>query len=128
MKSVGNGGGMLAEEPRRLLVYQRAIETVGTMEDIARAIPASRADLRDQLRRAASSIPLNIAEGAAEFRTAEKSRFYRMARRSAWECMAVMDVLLVLGAVRDTTVADEHLRRVSGMLSGLLRSLASQKN
>jgi four helix bundle protein len=42
--------------------------------------------VRDQLRRAANSIPLNIAEGAGEFLPAEKARFYRMARRSATEC------------------------------------------
>jgi hypothetical protein len=36
--------------------------------------------------------PLNIAEGAGEFSTREKMRFYRMARRSATECAAILDI------------------------------------
>ena len=44
------------------------------------------------MRRASASIPLNIAEGAGEFSGKEKARFYRMARRSATECAAVLDV------------------------------------
>ena len=39
-----------------------------------------RASLADQLQRAATSIPLNIADGAGEFSASEKARFYRMAQ------------------------------------------------
>lgn len=35
---------------------------------------------------------LNIAEGAGEFSPRDKRRFYRMARRSATECAAVLDI------------------------------------
>ena len=36
--------------------------------------------------------PLNIAEGAGEYATDEKIRFYRMAKRSATECAGILDV------------------------------------
>lgn len=49
--------------------------------------------MADQLHRAATSIALNVAEGAGEFSPAEKARFYRIARRSATECAAAVDVL-----------------------------------
>lgn len=38
------------------------------------------------------SIPLNMAEGAGEYAIDEKSRFYRMAKRSATECASILDV------------------------------------
>jgi four helix bundle protein len=52
--------------------------------------------LADQIRRAASSIPLDIAEGAGASAAADKARFYRIARRSATESAAILDVCLAL--------------------------------
>jgi len=44
-------------------------------------LPRGRTYLADQLQRAGTSVPLNIAEGAGEYSSNEKIRFYRMARR-----------------------------------------------
>ena len=66
-------------------------------DQLADRFPRCRAYLSDQLRRAVASIPLTLAEGAGEFAPADKARFYRMARRSATETAAVLDVLAVLG-------------------------------
>lgn len=49
------------------------------------------------MRRASTSVVLNLAEGAAEFRPAEKARLYRIALRSGAECQAVLDVLKAVG-------------------------------
>ena len=56
---------------------------------------ASRADavVRDQLRRASLSCVLNVAEGAGQRSRPQKRRFYAIARGSAMECAAVLDVL-----------------------------------
>ncbi|MFN0248337.1 MAG: four helix bundle protein [Kofleriaceae bacterium] len=51
-------------------------------------IPKGHADLVDQLRRAAQSIPQNIAEGAGKTGRADKARYYAIARGSAMECAA----------------------------------------
>ena len=59
----------------------------------------SQAVLRDQLDRASVSIVLNIAEGAGRVSPADKARFYAMARGSATECAAVMDLLWARGSV-----------------------------
>ena len=67
----------------RMDVYQLAIEFVVVADAVSADLPRGRAYLADQLRRACTSIVLNIAEGAGEFSTDEKARFYRMARRSA---------------------------------------------
>jgi four helix bundle protein len=74
----------------KLHVYQAAIEFVLITETIIKQFPKGRAYLIDQLQRAASSISLNIAEGSLEFSKLEKSRFYRMARRSATECAGIL--------------------------------------
>jgi four helix bundle protein len=58
-----------------------------------RALPRGHAHLAEQLHRAATSICLNVAEGAGEFSVPDKLRFYRMAKRSATECAAILDLL-----------------------------------
>jgi four helix bundle protein len=55
--------------------------------------------LRDQLDRASASILLNIAEGFGRTSRAEKASFYAIARGSAMECGAVLDVLIARGLV-----------------------------
>jgi four helix bundle protein len=75
----------------RLDVYQLARQFVREASSLLRHLPAGRADLADQLRRASLSLPLNIAEGAGEFAPREKARFYRIAKRSATECGALLD-------------------------------------
>jgi four helix bundle protein len=77
----------------RLDVYQRALEFLDLCDAILAQLPAGRAHLKDQLDRAATSIVLNVAEGAGEFSRDEKRRFYRMARRSATESAAVLHIL-----------------------------------
>ena len=90
-------------EHERLDVYRAAIEFLVVADEIATNLPRGRAYLADQLRRAATSIPLNIAEGAGEFSPGDKARFYRMARRSATECAAILD------ACRATELAELDL-------------------
>jgi len=63
----------------------------------ARLVPRGHRELRDQLRRAALSIPLNIAESAGRTGPADKAHFIAIARGSAMECAAVVDVLLLSG-------------------------------
>jgi four helix bundle protein len=79
----------------------------------------------DQLQRAAPSIPLNIAEGAGEFSGNEKARFYRMAKRSATECAAIIHVCRRLGLVEDSryVAGRELLLRVVAMLVQMVRRL-----
>jgi four helix bundle protein len=80
-----------------LFAYKRAREAVRSLLQVSDALPPRRGDLRDQIDRASFSILLNLAEGAAEIRKAEKARFYRMSRRSAAECLAALDIVEMLG-------------------------------
>jgi four helix bundle protein len=83
------------------------------------------AGLRDQLERAGSSIVLNIAEGCARFSRPEKAHFYSIARGSAMECAAILDVALSRGLV--SLSAHRHGRelvtRVIQMLTRLVQRM-----
>ena len=99
-------------------VYQAAIQFVIVGDEILAELPRGRAYLGDQLQRAASSIALNIAEGAGEYARHEKHRFYRMAKRSATECAAILDIGLKLGLIDTKKLSDARdlLFRIVSML------------
>jgi len=79
----------------RLDVYRVALEFQALASSIR--LPQGRRELRHQLERAALSIVLNTAEGAGRTGAADKARFFAMARGSAMECAAVLDVLRATG-------------------------------
>ncbi len=113
----------------RLDVYRLAEESLSLVGEIARRIPPRAEHLRSQAVRAASSVVLNIAEGAAETSRGDKARFYRMARRSAGELAAVLTILQRLGIVRAPEI-DESLgllQRISRMLYRLIESQSQTK-
>jgi four helix bundle protein len=75
----------------KLHVYQVALE----LHSLCATLVASFASrtVRDQLERASLSIVLNIAEGGGRRSRRDKARFYTIARGSAMEVAALMDVL-----------------------------------
>ena len=107
----------------RLDVYRCATEFLRFALGACAAVPRGDADLRDQLRRAALSIPLNIAEGSGKTSVADRARFFAIARGSALECGALVDVLQLTGAVLepDALTAKRLLSRIVAMLTRLCR-------
>jgi len=107
----------------RLDVYQAAVDFVVVANGIVEHFPRGRAYLADQLQRAAVSIPLNVAEGAGEFSSKDKARFYRMALRSATECAAIIDVAHRLGLIEREQSAESRalLARVVAMLTRMVQ-------
>ena len=99
-------------------VFVVAVEMVICVDVIAEALPKGRGYMRDQLRRAANSVVLNIAEGAGEYSPGDKARFYQMAKRSAMEAAAQIIVAARLGLTEGADVprARELLHRVVSML------------
>ena len=83
---------MATFDHEKLDVYNAAIDFVALADDVIEHLPRGRGYLADQLQRAATSIALNIAEGAGEFSKKDKARFCRMALRSGTECAALLDV------------------------------------
>ena len=109
----------------RLHVYQLslkfaafAIAQVGNLSGELRSI-------RDQLVRSSQSIPLNIAEGNEKRSPAERKRYFEIARGSAMESAASLDVLVAIGAATIEQIADGKamLLRIVAMLSKMTESL-----
>ena len=111
----------------KLDVYREAIAFCGWAGEFLAAIFA-KAAAKDQLDRASASIPLNIAEGNGKFSPKDRARFFEMARGSALECAACLDVLLVrkLAAEEQVVPAKETLARIVQMLIGLLRKFSER--
>ena len=85
---------------------------------IIETLPRGNAELSDQLRRASISVPLNIAEGAGKTSDRERSRYHAIARGSAMECAALMDLLApdaAPGPVHGVPVSVKDLVDVAGM-------------
>src|ERR1700730_15640760 len=111
----------------KLDVYQEAIRFCGWVGDFLAAVSARAAE-KDQLDRASTSIPLNIAEGNGKFSMKDRARFLEVARGSALECAACLDVLLVrkLTGEEEVVAAKEKLARIVQMLIGLLRKFSDR--
>ena len=88
---------------------------------IVENVPRGYASLSDQLKRAAWSIPLNIAEGCGKRGINDKKRFYAIARGSAMECAAVIDVCQILKTDSEVALKDGKalLIRIVSMLTKL---------
>ena len=106
----------------KLDVYRKSITFCAWVGDFLPEIVAKTA-AKDQLDRASTSIPLNIAEGNGKLSAKDRSRFFELARGSALECAACLDVLLVrkLAGEKQVVPAKERLARMVQMLIGLLR-------
>ena len=107
----------------RLDVYRCAIDFLALAVRVTTHMPRGYADLRDQLRRASTSIPLNIAEACGKTGNADRAHFHAIARGSAFECAAILDVRLRFGALapEDVNQGKGLLSRVVAMLSKMCR-------
>jgi four helix bundle protein len=77
-------------DAEKLDVYRVALDAQAQASALA---PEDRRVLRDQLERASLSVVLNIAEGAGRRSRKDKARHYAIARGSAMECAAAVDVI-----------------------------------
>ncbi len=83
--------------------------------------------LRDQMQRAAVSIPSNIAEGS-ERGGKDFARFLRVARGSASELRTQCYIAAKIGLLTPEQRSDfvRELKEISKMLTGLARSLKTE--
>jgi four helix bundle protein len=111
----------------RLAVYQEAIAFVGWWATVSPTCSGPPV-VKDQLDRASTSIPLNIAEGNGKSYPRDRCRYLETARGSALESAACLDVLVVRRSLR-SEVAEEgkgYLRRIVSKLTGLIGSVTNR--
>jgi len=104
-----------------LIVWQKAMQLVRLVYTVARSFPADeRFALTDQLRRAAVSIPSNIAEGNGRATNRDYAHFLAVARGSLYEMRTQLQLAQDFGYVESQpeieTVADEVGRMLTAMM------------
>jgi len=106
---------------QQLDVYRVSLEYVRWSFQICERLKGNHRHAREQLLRAAQSIPLNIAEGNAKATEPERRRFFEIARGSAVECTAIQDVLEICGGIQpgENHEGNRLLDRISAMLTRL---------
>ena len=98
----------------KLEVYRDAIAFVAwlatALENAVRV-----GDVKDQLDRASTSVPLNIAEGNGKYAPKDRCRFFDIAHGSALECAAGLDILVAKGklTVEQIRPGKEILTRIA---------------
>ena len=86
-------------------IYQKSLELNRLARQIIEELPRGMAFLADQLRRAAASVALNFAEGYGKNSPRDQRRFFIIARGSAYEVAAILDVAREWDAISDTHFA-----------------------
>lgn len=113
---------------RDLDAWQLAMDTVVATYRITRAFPPDeRFGLTAQIRRAAVSIPANIAEGRGRLGSREFRHGVSIARGSVAEVETDLAIGVALDFVdsRDVVELNSQLDRLSKMLFGLYKSLGA---
>ena len=90
---------------RDLIAWQKGMELVGMIYELTRGLPKEEQfGLTSQLRRAAVSVPSNIAEGQSRFSKPDFSRFLMMARGSISEIETQLFICVQLGYLRPESI------------------------
>jgi four helix bundle protein len=103
-----------------LRIYTVVLETLRQLQPALRRIELKDRDLARQLRRASSSIVLNLGEGMYS-RGQNRTLRYHTALGSARETLSCLEVAVVFGYVREDEQLHGQLNRVVGTLVKLVR-------
>jgi four helix bundle protein len=103
-----------------LVAYDIALDLVRALRPVVAQLRAYSADAADQIERAASSVVLNIAEGARR-NGRDPRRFFDMAHGSANEIRGALDLADAWGWQIEGAQARQILDREMGLLWGLTR-------
>ena len=110
---------------QNLSVYRKALSVSNQVYGVTKSWPREYLfDITSQFRRAALSIPLNIAEGTSRTKK-DFSHFLDIARGSSYECVALIEMASALSLLSEGT--RNHLlidlEEVSRMIAGLKKSM-----
>jgi four helix bundle protein len=118
-----------ARSYRDLIVWQRARELTRVSYELTQQFPdTERYGLTTQVRRAAVSVSVNIAEGWGRGTRAELRRFAAISRGSLYELEAEYDVAEDLSFLTKEALgpARKAIDEISRMLTGLRKSLSQR--
>jgi len=111
---------------REMIVWQKAMELVKEIYLLVKKLPKEETyALSDQMRRAAVSIPSNIAEGYGRKSKADYCRFLDISRGSLYELETQIEIAIMLNFFNpeDTEKAFSLSQEVGKMLNSLIIKL-----
>ena len=112
---------------RDLIAWQKAMELAAQVYKVTAQMPPNEQfGLTAQMRRAAVSVPSNIAEGFGRQKRLELLRFLRMARGSLMELQTQTILTRQLELAVIPPELDDLQSEADRVLQGLIRSLESR--
>lgn len=123
MVAADNAG--MGFDHEKLDVYRAAIEFLAWAGALVDSLKGTKLSAVKHLDDAATSVALNIAEGNGKRSAVDRARFLDIARGSALECAACLDVLVARQRLssRDVGAGKEILLRIVAMLTKLIERL-----
>jgi len=109
-----------------LAAYQRAMDFVDHVYELLKKFPREEQfALCDQLRRAAVSVPSNMAEGLSRFSNKEEIHFLEISYASLMECYCQLNIAFRRGYISevDLSQAKDEIVNIARPLSGLRAKL-----
>jgi four helix bundle protein len=97
------------------IAYEVSLEVIMSLRSVVPKIERHDRDLADQLRRAASSVTLNLAEGQ-RLTKGNKPKHYAIAHGSANEVRAALQTAAAWGWLEDVSEALEQVDRLLALL------------
>jgi four helix bundle protein len=111
---------------KNLVAWQEAMELVRLIYIFASELPSEeKFNIISQLKRASTSIPLNIAEGAGRNSDKEFRHFLHIARGSLSEVNTVLDLCVLLDFCESQRIKplNEQEQKCAALLNGLIKSI-----
>ena len=113
---------------QKLSVYQKALQL---NEELFRFFETNKfidRELQSQIKRAAISVALNIAEGTGRTSKGDKAHFYTIARGSAFELAAGNDLIAKIypSSSEKILTFNYPIEEIARMLCGLISNTSSK--
>jgi len=115
-----------------LLVWQKSLAFANEVIDLIDNIQTPRKHYRlfEQIESAATSIPMNIAEGKGRNSRKEFMQFLYIARGSLYETTTLLEIFKLRGWINEEYFIELELKsiEIAKMINGLIRTLARNHN
>jgi len=116
----------MAFDFEKLEVYKKAVDFAQEVYEVSKDFPSHEIyGLASQLKRAAVSIPSNIAEGNGRYNKKDFAQFLRIARGSVYECIPLLEISHKQCYIKNEAYKNlvTNCNELAKMLNGLITSL-----
>ena len=114
---------------RKLIVWQKAMQFSKIVYSLLNQFPVTeKYALADQVRRAAVSVPSNIAEGCGRASNRDYAHFLSIARGSLYETMTQLEMAQSLGYIDAIKDVEELASEISRLLTSLMKKYIPLSN